>query len=38
MERLALKKKRLKRDLVALFQYLMGDFREDRAEIFSDRN
>lgn len=38
VERLALRKKWLKRDLITLFQDLMGDYREDRDELFSDRN
>lgn len=41
VDRLALrkkKKKRLRRDLIALFQYIFGDYREDRAKILSDKN
>lgn len=28
----------LKQDLIALFQYLIGDYRENSAELFSGRN
>lgn len=36
VRRLALSKKRY--DLIVLFQYLASDYREDKADLFSDRN
>lgn len=38
VEKLALRKKMLKGNLIALFQYLLGDYKESSAELLSGRN